>query len=51
MNTTSLQDFIHLGGHGIYVWSAYALTLGALALEAWLVLARARRAQALATKP
>ena len=32
MNPSSLQDLLHLGGHGLYVWGAYASTLGALAL-------------------
>ena len=27
MNTASLTDLLHLGGHGLYVWSAYAATL------------------------
>jgi heme exporter protein CcmD len=44
MNTTSLTDLLHLGGHGVYVWSAYAATLGAMALEAVLVRRRMRRA-------
>ena len=42
MNPNSLQDLLHLGGHGLYVWGAYASTLGALALEAWLVRRRAK---------
>jgi heme exporter protein CcmD len=44
MNTTSLTDLLHLGGHGVYVWSAYAATLGARAFEAVLVRRRMRRA-------
>jgi heme exporter protein D len=44
MNTSSLSELLHLGGHGLYVWSAYAATLGAMALEAWLVRRRLRRA-------
>jgi heme exporter protein CcmD len=44
MNTASLSDLLHLGGHGLYVWSAYAATLGAMALEAMLVWRRVRRA-------
>jgi heme exporter protein CcmD len=44
MNPASLTDLLHLGGHGIYVWSAYAATLGAMALEAVLVRRRLRRA-------
>ena len=44
MNTASLSDLLHLGGHGLYVWSAYAATLGAMAFEALLVWRRGRRA-------
>lgn len=28
----SLHDFIHMGQHGVYVWSAWLITLVALAL-------------------
>jgi|GEM_PF-861353 len=28
----NLHDFIHMGHHGIYVWSAWFITLVALAL-------------------
>ena len=31
----SLNDFIQMGGHGYYVWSAYLISLIALA---WLVI-------------
>ena len=49
MNAATLSDLLHLGGHGRYVWSAYAITLGAMLLEALLARRRARRAaQALA---
>jgi heme exporter protein CcmD len=41
---TTLSDLLHLGGHGLYVWSAYAATLGAMALEALLVHQRLKRA-------
>jgi heme exporter protein CcmD len=41
---TTLSDLLHLGGHGLYVWSAYAATLGAMALEALLVRRRLKRA-------
>jgi heme exporter protein D len=42
---TSLQELLHLGGHGLYVWGSYAATLGAMAIEAWLVRRRLRRAR------
>jgi heme exporter protein CcmD len=45
MNPTSLTEWLHLGGHGLYVWSAYAATLGAMALEAWAVRRRLKRAE------
>jgi len=44
-NATSLQELLHLGGHGLYVWGSYAITLGAMALEAWWVRSRLRRAR------
>lgn len=28
----NLHDFIHMGHHGVYVWSAWLMTLVALAL-------------------
>ncbi len=31
----SVNDFIHMGGHGYYVWSAYFISLSALT---WLVM-------------
>jgi heme exporter protein CcmD len=34
-----------MNGYGVYVWSAYALTLGALAGEALLLARRRRMAQ------
>ncbi len=42
----SWSDFFHMGGYGLYVWGSYAVTFGALGLEA--ALARRRRRQALA---
>lgn len=42
---TSLQELLHLGGHGLYVWGSYAATLGAMAIEAWLVRRRLRRSR------
>ncbi len=45
MNWTSLDQFLHMGGYGLYVWGSYAVTLAVMAGEAWL--ARRRRVQAL----
>lgn len=42
----SLSDFINMGGHGLYVWSSYALTLALMAasiLLPWLNLRRTRK--------
>lgn len=33
---TSFADFLSMGGHGAYVWSAYGLCLVLLALNAML---------------
>jgi len=30
----TIMDFLHMGGHGIYVWPSYAVTLAALLLLA-----------------
>jgi heme exporter protein D len=40
----SWDDFAQMGGYGLYVWGAYAVTLGTMALEAALVARRRRRA-------
>jgi heme exporter protein CcmD len=44
MNINTLTELLHLGGHGLYVWGAYAATLGAMVFEAWRVRRRLRRA-------
>ncbi len=44
-NISSLTELLHLGGHGLYVWGAYAATLGAMAAEAWRVRRRLRLAR------
>ncbi|WP_027848013.1 heme exporter protein CcmD [Marinospirillum minutulum] len=46
MYFNSLSDFINMGGHGLYVWSSYALTLVLLlssVLLPWLNLKRTRK--------
>ena len=50
MQWESLQDFLHMGGHGFFVWGSYAVTFALLAAEAALVLLRRRRAQAEAVR-
>jgi heme exporter protein D len=44
MNWGSAGGFFAMGGYGAYVWGAYAVTAGAMGLEAWLALRRRRRA-------
>ena len=42
-----MADFLHMRGYAIYVWTAYALGVGALLLNIWWArrnLARARAA-------
>jgi len=46
MNWHSLDEFLHMGGYGLYVWGSYAATLLVMAAEA--VSARRRHAQAAA---
>lgn len=39
MSFSSLSDFLAMGGHGPYVWSAYAITLAGMAfllISPWL---------------
>ncbi|MGB8338025.1 MAG: heme exporter protein CcmD [Burkholderiales bacterium] len=33
MNWGSLQEFINMGGYGLYVWGSYAVTLALLLAE------------------
>lgn len=40
-----MSDFFAMGGYGLYVWGAYAVTALAMAAEPWLVARRRRRAQ------
>ena len=44
MQWQSLDQFLHMGGYGLYVWGSYAVTLGVLAFEAAGVARRRRRA-------
>lgn len=45
MSWISFDDFVHMGGYGLYVWGSYGVSLLALALEAWLARQRVRAAQ------
>ena len=42
MSWGSFSEFLHMGGYGLYVWGSYGVTLAALALETWILLARER---------
>jgi len=42
MSWESWSDFIAMGGHGAYVWSAFLVSAAALALEPWLLVLRRR---------
>lgn len=33
----SLEDFLHMGGYGLYVWTSFAVTFGVMAIEIWLL--------------
>jgi heme exporter protein D len=49
-----VTEFLEMGGHGAYVWSAYGITLAVLIINVWLVRAKRRsalrRVQELATQ-
>jgi len=46
MNWQSLDQFLHMGGYGLYVWGSYGATLALMLAEA--LSARRRHRQALA---
>jgi heme exporter protein D len=46
MNWTSIDQFLHMGGYGLYVWGSYGVTLAVMAAEA--LAARHRHRLALA---
>ncbi len=43
MSCASFSDFVAMGHHGLYVWSAYGICLAVLALNVTLPLAARRR--------
>jgi heme exporter protein D len=49
-----VTEFLAMGGHGAYVWSAYGITLAVLIINVWLVRSKRRlaleRARELATQ-
>ena len=44
MNWQSFENFVHMGGYGLYVWGSYGLTLLVLFAEALAVRHRRRQA-------
>ena len=44
MHWNSFDDFIHMGGYGLYVWGSYGVTLVVLLAEPLLAAQRRRRA-------
>ena len=50
MNWHSASEFFDMGGYGLYVWGAYAVTAVLMLAEPWLVARRRERAAALAVE-
>jgi heme exporter protein D len=44
MAWTSFDEFIHMGGYGLYVWGSYGVTLAVMAAEVLLARQRLRSA-------
>ena len=51
MNWHSSAEFFAMGGYGLYVWGAYAVTAAFMLTEPWLVARRRRRALRAAAQP
>ncbi|HSW06067.1 heme exporter protein CcmD [Aquabacterium sp.] len=45
MNWTSFDQFLHMGGYGLYVWGSYGVTLAVMLAEALMTRQRLRAAQ------
>ena len=45
MNWGSFDNFLAMGGYGLYVWGSYGVTVACIAFEIWALARRARRAQ------
>jgi heme exporter protein D len=50
MNWTSLDEFLHMGGYGLYVWGSYGVTLVVMLAEALMARHRLRAAQRAVTE-
>ena len=46
VNWTSLDQFLHMGGYGLYVWGSYGMTLAWMLAEPLLVHRRLQAARA-----
>jgi heme exporter protein D len=46
VNWGSFENFIHMGGHSLYVWGAYGITLALMVAEPLLAARRHRAAVA-----
>jgi heme exporter protein D len=44
MKWNSWNDFVVMGGYGVYVWGSYAVALGLMVIEPWLAARRHRQA-------
>jgi heme exporter protein D len=42
----SFDDFLHMGGYGLYVWGSYGMTLAIMVVEPMLAARRRRTALA-----
>lgn len=51
MHWNSFADFVHMGGYGLFVWSAYGATLAVMLAEPWLAARRHRQAARAAAEP
>jgi heme exporter protein D len=40
MHWNSFDDFLHMGGYGLYVWGSYAVTLAIMLVEPLLAVRR-----------
>ena len=46
MHWNSFDEFVHMGGYGLYVWGSYAVTLAVMLVEPLLAAQRRRHALA-----
>lgn len=43
MNWSSFSEFVHMNGHGYYVWMSYGALICAVVYELWSLVSRRRR--------